>query len=189
MLILASASPRRSELLKKLGVPFDVIPSAAEETHDENLTAGEVCQINAYRKARSIAKKHPNAIVLGMDTLVADGQKLYGKPASNEEAERMLLELSGKTHRVVTAVCILQIQPYRQSLFFENTNVTFKELSREAIRRYHSKINPFDKAGGYAIQEQGDDIVEKISGSYSNVVGLPMERLERELTSFMGAPA
>ena len=179
--ILASASPRRSELLRQLGVEFRVVPSDAAELHHDQLTAQEVSQINAYRKARSVAKKFPDAVVLGADTLVYLDGVLFGKPATLEEAYGMLETLQGRTHQVVTAICLLNLRNRRQRLFAETTSVTFRSLDAVGIRRYLSRVNPLDKAGAYAIQEEGDLIVEGISGSYTNVVGLPLEKLREEL--------
>ena len=182
--ILASASPRRSELLRQLAVEFTVVPSDATEIHDDQLTAREISQINAYRKARAVAKKFPDALVLGADTLVYLGTTLFGKPANLEDAHRMLKQLAGRTHEVVTAICLLNLRQHRQKLFFESTAVTFRPLNAAQIRRYLSRVNPLDKAGAYAIQEAGDLIVEKISGSYTNVVGLPVEKLREELNAW-----
>ncbi|MEO7297050.1 MAG: Maf family protein [Verrucomicrobiota bacterium] len=184
-LILASASPRRSELLRQLDVDFQIIPSDSEEIHNEHLTAAELAQINAYRKARSVSKKFPDSLVLGVDTLVSQGSRLYGKPKDAADARRMLEELQSGTHEVVTGVCLIHLRMHRQRIFAQRTEVTFRSLSSEQIEHYHSKINPLDKAGGYAIQEHGDDIVRHISGSFSNVVGLPLERLSDELHLFV----
>jgi septum formation protein len=184
-LILASASPRRSELLRELGVQFRVVPSDAPEIHNDELTAREVSQINAYRKARAVAKKFPDAVVLGADTLVYLDTNLFGKPASLEVAYQMLEQLQGRTHEVVTAICLINLRNHRQSIFTETTEVTFRPLDAVKIRRYLNKVNPLDKAGAYAIQEEGDWIVEKISGSYTNVVGLPVERLQSELRGWV----
>ena len=183
-LILASASPRRSELLRQLALDFTVVPSDAPEVHDDQLTAREVSQINAYRKARAVAKKYPDALVLGADTLVYLGTTLFGKPANLEDAHRMLKQLAGRTHEVVTAICLLNLRHHRQKLFFESTAVTFRPLNAAQIRTYISRVNTLDKAGAYAIQESGDLIVEKISGSYTNVVGLPVEKLREELNAW-----
>lgn len=180
-LILASGSPRRSDLLRQMGVEFRIITSDATEIHDGELTAHEVAQVNAYRKARTVAKKHPDALVLGADTVVYLDMLLMGKPGSMEHAYEMLEKLQGRTHEVVTAVCLLNLRSHKQRIFTEGTNVTFRSLDAVAIRRYLTKINPLDKAGAYAIQEEGDSIVEKIAGSYTNVVGLPIERLQTEL--------
>jgi septum formation protein len=183
-LILASASPRRNELLRQLGVEFKVVPSEVPEIHHDQLTAHEVSQVNAYRKARAVAKKYPDALVLGADTLVHLDTVLFGKPASLEQAYQMLEQLQGRTHHVVTAICLLHLREHRQKVFAESTAVTFLPLDAVKIRRYLTKVNPLDKAGAYAIQEEGDLIVEKISGSYTNVVGLPVERLTAELEAW-----
>ena len=173
-LILASASPRRQELLRQAGVVFQVLPSEATEIHQPQLTARELAQVNAYRKARTIAKKHPDSLVLGADTLVALETDLFAKPETLEAAYTMLQQLQGRTHEVVTGICLLHLRNHRQKVFAESTAVTFRQLDGVAIRRYLSLVNPLDKAGGYAIQEEGDLIVEKIAGSYTNVVGLPL---------------
>ena len=180
-LILASASPRRADLLKQIGLKFRVIPGNAVELQHEQLTAVELSQLNAHRKARAVAKKHPESLVLGADTLVYLNTTLYGKPASRAEAARMLGELQGQTHQVVTGVCLVHLSHSRERIFAESTEVTFRRLTGAQIRRYLDQINPLDKAGAYAIQEKGDLIVERISGSYSNVVGLPLERLQAEV--------
>src|SRR6187402_2014309 len=124
-LILASASPRRSELLRQLSSEFQVVPGNAREVHDEQLTAWEMAQVNAYRKARAIAKKFPDATVLGADTLVyLDREaRLYGKPIKPADAARMLSELQGKTHAVITGVCLLHLRGHKQRVFAEWTDV------------------------------------------------------------------
>lgn len=190
-IILASASPRRAELLRQLGVEFKVVASDVPEIHHEELTAMEVAQINAYRKARAVAKKVPDSLVLGADTLVHLETRLFGKPANLEQAYQMLEQLQGRTHQVVTAICLLHLREHRQRIGAERTAVTFRDLDAPAIRRYLNRVNPLDKAGGYGIQEEGEMIVEGISGSYSNVVGLPVERLTAELNHWVDdrAPA
>jgi septum formation protein len=185
-LILASASPRRAELLRQIGVQFQVVPSEIPELHHEQLTAQEVSQINAYRKARSVAKKLPDSVVLAADTMVYLDTRLFGKPASLEDAYEMLEQLQGRTHYVVTAICLLHLREHRQKITAERTAVTFRALDAPKIRRYLNRVDPLDKAGAYAIQEEGDLIVENISGSYTNVVGLPLERLTAELTRWFG---
>ena len=182
-IILASASPRRVELLGQLGVKFDVMPLPVEEVSPSHLTPEEICQINAYRKARAAAKKNPDALIIAADTIVCLGSDIYGKPATMGEAMRMLTRLQGRTHLVLTGVCLLHLRVHRQKLFAVSTAVTFRQLHSKQIRGYLSKIDPLDKAGAYAIQEEGDEIVKAIAGSYSNVVGLPIERLREELTA------
>jgi septum formation protein len=183
-LILASASPRRAELLRQIGLTFQVVASNVPEVEGGALSAGEVAQINAYRKARVISKKHPDAVTVGVDTVVALNNRLFGKPATLDEAEEMLLALQGKQHVVVTGVCMIHLRKHHQKIFFEQTDVTFRKLTRDQIRHYHGQTNPLDKAGGYGIQEQGDVLVEAISGSLTNVIGLPLERFEAEWAAF-----
>lgn len=182
-MILASASPRRQELLHQLISDFEVVPSDAPEVHDEQLTAWEMAQVNAYRKARVVAKKFPDRLVLGADTLVYLDRdtKLFGKPADRQDAARMLGELQGRVHAVITGVCLLHLRSHRQRIFADWTDVRFHPLTPKQIMDYLALMNPLDKAGAYAIQEHGERIVAEISGSYSNVVGLPVERLRTEL--------
>jgi len=184
--ILASASPRRADLLRQLGLDFKVVPSDAPETHDDHLTAREISQINAYRKARAVAKRFPDALILGADTLVDLENDVFGKPASLEEAYGMLERLQGRTHIVVTGICMLHLRSHRQKILSDTTAVTVRPLDAVKIRRYLTKVNPLDKAGAYAIQESGDQIVEKISGSYTNVAGLPLEIVKVELQAWAG---
>jgi septum formation protein len=183
-LILASNSPRRSELLRQTGIEFRVIPSDANELHHDQLTAREISQINAYRKARSVAKRFPDALVLGADTVVSIGVEIFGKPVNLEQAYEMLEKLQGHTHTVVTGVCLLHLRSHRQRIVSESTSVTFRQLDSIKIRKYLTQVNPLDKAGAYAIQEHGHELVERISGSHSNIVGLPMEKLSIELRSW-----
>ena len=183
-LILASASPRRSELLRQFGVEFRVVTSDVQEIHHDQMTARELAQVNAYRKARVVGKQYPDELVLGADTLVTLDNEFFGKPASLEEAYGMIARLQGRTHRVITAVCLLHLRARRQRTFAETTEVTFLPLDAVQIRRYLAQVNPLDKAGAYAIQEKGDWIISELSGSYSNVVGLPMERLRAELEAW-----
>jgi septum formation protein len=182
--VLASASPRRSELLSHLPVQFTVMPSQASEVHNEQLTVREICQVNAYRKARTVAKQFPDHLVLGADTLVCMGNRLYGKPFDIKEAERMLSELQGKTHEVVTGVCLMHLRQHRVKTFCETTWVTFKDLRPEDIHDYVMKVPTLDKAGAYGIQELGDLLVAAVDGSYDNVVGLPTESLRRALSEW-----
>jgi septum formation protein len=180
-LILASASPRRAELLRQLNANFRVVPSDTEEVFDGHLSPQELCQLNAHRKARAVAKKIPDALVLGADTLVFLDGEIMGKPRNLDEAKEMLAKLQGRTHQVVTGVSLIHLRAHRERIFAASTDVTFRPLDAEQISSYLLKINPLDKAGAYAIQEHGDLIVSEIYGSFSNVVGLPMEQLGGEL--------
>jgi septum formation protein len=113
---------------------------------------------------------------------------LFGKPANLEEAYRILEQLQGRTHQVVTAICLMLLRNHRQRVFCESTSVTFRTLDAVQVRRYLTRVDPLDKAGAYAIQEDGDQIVESISGSYTNVIGLPLEALAIELQTWAGLP-
>jgi septum formation protein len=183
-MILASASPRRSELLSRLPFNFTVVPSDAPEVHNEQLTVREVCMINAYRKARYVAKRYPDHLVLGADTLVCMGTRLFGKPNNIREAQKMLAELQGQTHEVVTGVCLIHLRSHHIRTFAETTWVTFKDLPPKVIQDYVQRVKTTDKAGAYAIQEFGEMLVAQVEGSYNNVVGLPTETLQRELRSW-----
>jgi septum formation protein len=183
-LILASASPRRAELLRQLQPEFQIVPSDAEEIFDGQLSPMELCQLNAHRKARAVAKKIPDALVLGADTLVFLDGEIMGKPRHMADARRMLARLQGRTHQVVTGVSLIHLRGHRECLFAVSTDVTFRPLTDGQIDDYLSKMNPLDKAGAYAIQEHGDMIVSEISGSFSNVVGLPVERVGEELAAW-----
>lgn len=184
-LILASASPRRAELLRQLKVDFQIIPSDAIEVAHGHLSPHEICTRNACLKARAVARKFPDALVLGADTLVFLDRGLLGKPADFADAERMLALLQGRTHQVVTGICLVRWRDRRERVFAVSTDVTFRPLNREQIREYHSKVNPLDKAGAYAIQEHGELIISAISGSFSNVVGLPLELLRAALRAWL----
>jgi septum formation protein len=183
-LILASASPRRAELLRQLELEFKIVPSDATEVFDEQLSPLELCQLNAHRKARAVAKKISDDLVLGADTLVFLGREIFGKPQNLAEAKRMLAKLQGRTHQVVTGVSLIHLRAHRERLFAVSTDVKFLPLTAEQINDYLGRMNPLDKAGAYAIQEHGEMIVSEISGSYSNVVGLPLEQLQAELAAW-----
>ena len=180
-IVLASASPRRRELLASLGVAFEVRTAEVEEDHHPEFTARELALVNATRKALAVSRQFPDRLVLGADTLVTLAGRLFGKPADVAEAERMLEALQGGTHQVVTGVCLACESAGFKHVFAEITDVTFNRLTTREIRDYLALIHPLDKAGAYAIQEHGKRIVERIDGSYSNVVGLPVERLGLEL--------
>ena len=182
--ILASASPRRAELLREIVPKFTILPGHAEEFQPEHLSPAESCQLNAYRKARVIAKKFPDALVIGADTEVVLGRRVFGKPRDRADARAMLTDLAGREHQVITGVCLIHLRCHRQRSFSVTTRVTFKPLGADEIALYLDRINPLDKAGAYAIQEHGEMIVARTEGSFSNVVGLPVERLREELNRF-----
>jgi len=183
-LILASGSPRRAQLLRELELEFTVVISDAPEAEHEHLTARELAQLNAWRKAHAVAKLHPQAVVLGCDTVVTLADRHFAKPGNLKEAAAMLRALSGNTHQVVTGCCLVRLKNHSCRIFHEQTHVRFRELNNVTIQRYLRAINPLDKAGAYAIQEHGDLIVEGIEGSYTNVIGLPTEVLVEALKIF-----
>ena len=175
-LILASNSPRRIELLRNAGFGFEVIPCGV----DEGLPIpGEPPEVYARRVARAkalcVAATSPSgAIVLGADTIVTINGLILGKPSGPFDATRMLRLLSGRTHEVITAICLVRAQDQIEALKHEATFVTFCELSEDEIRAYVASREPFDKAGAYAIQGLASKFVTHISGCYFNVVGLPV---------------
>lgn len=182
--LLASGSPRRAQLLREMELAFEVLTASVEESTAEHLSPRELCLLNAYHKARAVAKDHPDHLVLGADTVVCLGAKVFGKPASRAEAHDMLAALQGHTHRVLTGVCLLRWRTHEQRLFAESTEVTFHRLTELEIQKYLEQIDPLDKAGAYAIQECGDMIVARVEGSVSNVIGLPVERVLEELAAW-----
>lgn len=180
-IILASASPRRSELLRNMGLDFSVVVSDADEASVDRDVPPEIyVQELALLKAASTAKKitdRKDAIVISADTVVVNNGAILGKPDSEAEAERMLSELSSRTHQVFTGICVLRIRDAYTVCKAVRTDVTFKELSKEKIRRYIDSGEPMDKAGAYGIQGLGAMLAERINGDYFNVVGLPVSAL------------
>lgn len=171
--ILASASPRRSALLREAGPAFAdmrIMTSHVEEGDDP--------LENAMRKAAAVARLNPRAIVIGADTVIRFEGEIIGKPADLEDAKRILAKLSGHTHDVATGVCVRCVEADYLVRFEEATHVTFRTLSPEIIDDYIQAVDVLDKAGAYAIQEHGEDIIESIDGSLTNVIGLPVERLK-----------
>lgn len=182
-IILASASPRRRELLGGMGVRFEMVTADVTEHDAESaphLAPVDLAQENARQKAEAVAALRPGRWVLGADTVVALEERLYGKPGSLDEAREFLRALSGKTHEVITG-CALIAPEGEAEIFHEISRVMFHVLSDEAIERYLAEVNVLDKAGAYALQERGEWIVERVEGSRTNVIGLPTEALERVL--------
>ena len=162
-------------MLTAAGVDFKVVPSPAEEIHDVNMPLHQLCEKNAELKASVVARDYPYAVVIGADTLVYIDETPLGKPKSEEEAKEMLARLSGRTHHVCTGVCLAQGE--KIDVFHCVTEVVFRELTSEIIEGYMSKVNVMDKAGSYAVQEHGDEIVAEVNGDYDSVVGMPMKAL------------
>ena len=177
--ILASASPRRSALLREAGPAFAsmrIMTSHVEE-------GGDPLE-NALLKAEAVARMNPQAVVIGADTVIRFGGETIGKPVDLEHAKRILAKLSGRTHDVATGVCVRCMEADFLVRFEDVTHVTFRALTPEAIDKYVRDVNVLDKAGAYAIQEHGEDIIDSISGSLTNVIGLPVERL-RETVEYL----
>ena len=179
--ILASGSPRRKELLSEIISEFKVIPSTAVEikSHSDG-PLGLVCE-NARLKAETVSQENHSCWVLGADTLVFLGDQPFGKPNDMSEAVSMLSNLSGKSHTVATGICLKCAVLGREKIFADQSVVTFKDLKTEDIEAYFQKVNPLDKAGGYAIQTCPEMIIDKFEGSLSNVIGLPIEKLRKQL--------
>jgi septum formation protein len=180
-LVLASASPRRVELMKEAGYEFEVVVPEVDEAHDESLSCEALTIENARRKAVVVARVRPDALVIAADTLVyLDGIPI-GKPRDREEAAAFLRRLSGRVHQVCTGVALAAHAGDIMRVFHVVSDVEFKPLSDAVIRDYHSRIEPMDKAGAYAVQDESAMVIERVTGSWSNVKGLPMEQLGEEL--------
>lgn len=175
MLILASKSPRRKELLKQIGIPFVVVVSDAEEVSGNSWTPAALVVENAKRKARAVAEKYPDSPVLGADTVVSSEGKIFGKPKDKDEARKMLTALSGKMHEVTTGLALINRNEIRTTSV--TTKVFFDTMTKADIDAYIATDESMDKAGAYAIQGKAARFIEKIEGSYSNVVGLPLNAL------------
>ena len=184
-IILASRSPRRQQLLHELGLKFDVVIKDYEETYPEGLDGEEIARYIAYEKAASFKNQlSANDIVIAADTIVWCNKKVLGKPLDQEDAIAILKEISGNTHEVITGVSIRSHS--REITFSESTKVTFEVFTDEEIAYYTANYKPYDKAGAYGIQEWiGIIACSHIDGSYFNVVGLPVQRLYKELQRFI----
>lgn len=184
-IILASKSPRRSEILKNIGIDFEVIESNYDEIFDINMTPDEIVTHLAYKKAESVSKTiKDEAYVIGADTIVVLDSRIMGKPHDIEESFEMLKSLSGKWHRVYSGICVIKTISSQYFSGFEATDVKIKELSDKEIHGYINTGESLDKAGSYAIQGVGSLLVEKINGCYFNIVGLPVFKLFSLLEKF-----
>ncbi len=178
-LILASASPRRKELLTRTGIPFGIEVSRAEE-HSDGLWFTAALD-NAYAKAAEVSCRFPEAAVIGADTVIEFENSILGKPRCLEEAEEMLMRFSGRTHSVTTGCAVLCKARNMRVLFAETSRVTFRPVDRETVRRYLSLVPVLDKAGSYAIQDHGEMLIEHYEGDVDNIIGLPVARLSETL--------
>jgi septum formation protein len=182
-LILASASPRRAEILREAAIPFIVLSSAVDETPFPGESPQDHVQRLAIAKAELVAARAVGpAIVIAADTVVTLEGRILGKPRSSDDARRMLESLSGRTHAVVTGVALIRLPDAEQRTFVESTLVHFDRLSEEELNRYLATDEPYDKAGAYAIQGRAGRFIPRIEGCYFNVVGLPLARLQHSLT-------
>ena len=180
--IVASASPRRKEILSMGGFGFRIIPSDCDETIKEKLSPEETVKVLAERKALSVLEKNTESVVLGCDTVVALGDEILGKPSDREDAFKMIKALSGKTHRVCTGVCIADKD--KTNTFVSVAEVEFYELSDETAESYVATGECDDKAGAYGIQGLGGTLVKSIKGDYYAIVGLPYAETVRVLSEF-----
>lgn len=184
-IILASRSPRRQQLLRELGLNFEVVIREFNESFPDYLTGDEIARYIAHEKAILFKKEiTDNEIVITADTIVWCNNKVLGKPVDHEDATRILKEISGNTHEVITGVTLLSKS--KELTFSESTKVTFESIAEDEIYYYIEKYKPYDKAGAYGIQEWiGIIACSHIDGSYFNVVGLPVQRLYKELQNFI----
>jgi septum formation protein len=184
-IILASRSPRRQHLLRKLGLRFEVITRDFPEEYPENLRGPDIAMYLAKEKAKCFRDElADNEIVITADTIVWCNDRMLGKPADKKDAFEMIRALSGNTHEVISGVSILS--PFKERTFFDSTKVTFEVLTDDEISYYIDEFKPYDKAGAYGIQEWiGLAACSRIEGSYFNVVGLPVQRVYKELQDFI----
>ncbi|NLM45797.1 MAG: septum formation inhibitor Maf [Firmicutes bacterium] len=185
-IILASASPRRAELLRQLGLQFTVCQSEVDEKQVTAETPEELALLLAERKAEAVAAQVKKGIIIAADTIVHLDGKILGKPADYSEAHAMLTMLSGRTHEVLTGVAVIRQPERRRAGHVETTRVTFRRLTEAEIEWYLRSGEAFDKAGGYGIQGKAAVFVEKIDGCYFNVVGLPLAALWKMLVQMGG---
>jgi septum formation protein len=181
-LILASASPRRRELLASLGVEFAVVPAEVTEHEASDADPREMVRHNAALKADWVAARNPGATVIGADTTVFVGRTVLNKPRDGNEARAMLRMLSGTTHTVFTGLAVRRVADGLKLDRGVASEVTFKVLDEPTIELYLSRVHTLDKAGGYAIQEEADLIVAGYTGSFTNIIGLPVEEMKQLLT-------
>lgn len=184
--MLASSSPRRHELFKKISLKFVIAEPLSSEDSSES-DPKKIVLDNALMKVYSLVDIYSDSIIIGADTIIFQNGHVLGKPSNKKEAEYMLKLLSGRNHQVYTGVVVFNSVTSKVVKGFEKTNIRFKKLSNETIENYIESDEPFGKAGAYAIQEKGVDFVDKIEGSWSNVVGLPIKLTKRLIKKALDA--
>jgi len=183
-IILASASPRRKEIFGKTGLRFKVDESDCDEKADSGLKPHDLAKFLSRTKAKNVARRHKNALVIGADTIVIAGRTIFGKPGNLEQAREMLKTLSGRSHSVITGFTIIDTKGNKELSMSVETKVYFKRLGAEEIKAYIRSGEPFGKAGAYGIQGLGAVMVKKIEGDFFNVMGLPLYALAEGLKKF-----
>ena len=183
-LILASASPRRRRLLLEHGYNFRVAPAEVTEIAPAHLSPGEITLFNARLKAHAVARAHPRSLGVGVDTVVAFEGEVLGKPANMDAALAMIRRLNGRTHDVYSGVWLRHAASGRERGFTDITRVHFHQLTDAQLRAYLKRIGPLDKAGAYAAQDDRGELIESVEGSFTNVIGLPMEVLKEAIGKF-----
>ena len=178
---LASSSPRRQQILKEMGLDFVVSPPVKYKEKLSGLDPEVLVCHNALGKAKGVAEKYNDSIIIGCDTIVTYNNEIFGKPLTPDNANDMLMKLSGNYHTVFSGLAVIDMRKSRELVEYDKTEVKFKDLSEKEINDYVESGGPLDKAGAYGIQECGGEFVESIKGSFSNVVGLPKELLIRFL--------
>jgi septum formation protein len=186
--ILASASARRRELLKQIGLNFEIDVSNIEESIDSSMGPDEIATLLAMQKAVDVAKRYKDddCIIIGADTIVVQGSSILGKPKDEHEAKKMLSALQGKSHFVLTGIALINPAEGKFVSDYEKTKVTFCKMSPDEIERYVSTKEPLDKAGAYGIQGMGSKYISSIQGDFFNVVGLPICRMTQILNKQFG---
>lgn len=190
-IILASSSPRRKDILKNMGLEFEIIPSDYEEVFETDDFAYEKIEELAYNKAKSVLEQNfsllhlPSCFILGADTVVVLDEKIMGKPKDETEAVKMLKRLSGNKHSVVTSICVIDTATSQKRVLSTTSFVEFNILTDSVIRTYIKDFEPFDKAGSYGIQELPEGFIKNIEGSFENIIGLCPQAVEKLMREFL----
>jgi septum formation protein len=184
MIILASTSPRRKQLLEQLGLPFTVVPSNVVEELNSHYPLEKQAEFLSLQKAQAVAAQYEDAIIIGADTIILFENELIGKPKDKKDAKKLLAKFSGKSHVIITGFTILDAKTKKTITKSVKTKIWFRELEESEIDSYIEKEKPFDKAGAYALQDLGAIFIEKIEGDFFGGVGLPLFTLAKELKHF-----